>query len=140
MFDYESEKQIHVKQFKTTLDRMKEAQSIRVGKDITYRLGYRNFTFELWIVLHKNNASAVLIHRRQYLTLINKAYGESFKNLIQYKREDNFKRVLSKLTLNDVREAIGRAKAIMRKKRDQGFVLQQYKGYRYYRENPSLSL
>ena len=140
VFDYESGEPIHVQQFKTALDRMKEAQSIRVGKGITYHLGYSNFTFELWIVLHKGDCNGMLAHRRQYLTPINRAYSENFENLDQYKHEDNFKRVLSKLTLDDVREAILRAKSIMQNNQTSGLVFQQYKGYRYYEENPSLSI
>lgn len=117
---------------------MKEAQS--VGKDITYRTGYSNFTFELWITLHKVDCNGYLGHRRQYLAPINRAYEENFENLDQYKHKDNFKRVLSKLELDDVREAIRRAKSIMQNNHTDGLVLQQYKGYRYYRENPSLSI
>ena len=49
IFDYESEEPVHVQQFKITLDRMKAAQNS--GKDIKYKLGYSNFTFELWMIL-----------------------------------------------------------------------------------------
>jgi hypothetical protein len=138
VFDYESEEPVHVERFKTTLNRMKAAQQL--GKSITYSPGYSNFTFELWIVLHKVDCNGVLAHRRQYLAPINRAYSENFENLDQYKHEDNFRRVLSKLTLADVREAIRRAKSIMQNNQTSGLVLQQYKGYPYYRENPSLSI
>lgn len=138
IFDYESDEEIHVKQFKTTLERMKDAQNI--GKNIKYHLGYSNFTFELWMILHKADCNGSLMHRRQYLMPLNRAYGENFENLDQYKHENNFKRVLSKLTLDNVRQAIRRAKVIMRKNEEMGYRLQEYKGYRYYKENPSLSL
>jgi len=138
VFDNESEEETHVQRFTTMLDRMKEAQS--VGKDITYHLGYSNFSFELWIVLHKIDCNGPLAHRRQYLAPINRAYMENFENLDQYKHEDNFKRVLGKLELGDVRVAIRRAKTIMQNNQANGLVLQQYKGYRYYKENPSLSI
>lgn len=140
IFDYESEEPVHVQQFKTALDRMKEAQSTRVGKNIIYRLGYSNFTFELWMVLHKADCNGLLAHRNQYLTPINKVFAETFENLNQYKHEDNFKRVLSKLTLDDVRESIRRAKAIMHRNHENGLILHHYKGYSYYTENPSLSI
>lgn len=81
VYDYESEEPIHVQQFRTALDRMKEAQSVRVGKGITYRLGYSNFTFKLWIVLHKSDCNGILAHRSQYLALINRAFEENFENL-----------------------------------------------------------
>lgn len=138
VFDRESEDAIHTEQFQTTLDRMKAAQGI--GKSIKYSLGYSNFTFELWIILHKADCYGTLAHRRQYLEPLNRAYGEHFENLKQYKQEDNFKRVLGKLTLEDVLQAVRRAKTITQRNIESGYVLQQYKGYKYYRENPSLSL
>ena len=58
IFDRESEEEIHVKQFQETLDRMKAVQ--RTGKQITYKLGYSNFTFELWIILHKMDCNGPL--------------------------------------------------------------------------------
>lgn len=138
VFDMESEDAIHQQQFQTTLNRMKMVQGI--GKNIKYSLGYSNFTFELWMILHKCGCNGMLAHRRHYLDLLNKAYGEQFENLGQYKHEDNFKRVLGKLSLEDVRQAIRRSKAIMQRNQEYGYVLQQYRGYKYYRENPSLSL
>lgn len=138
IFDYESDEEIHVRQFKTTLERMKNAQN--TGKNIKYHLGYSNFTFELWMILHKADCNGFLMHRRQYLMPLNRAYGENFENLAQYKHENNFKRVLSKLTLDNVRQAIRRAKVIMRNNEEMGYRLQEYRGYRYYKENPSLSL
>jgi len=138
VFDRESEKAVHQEQFRITLQRMKKAQN--VGKDIKYRLGYSNFTFELWIILHKADCNGALAHRRQYLTPLNRAFGEQFEDLAQYKHEDNFKRILSKLTLEDVRQAIRRSEAIMERNRENGFILQKYLGYSFYRENPSLSL
>ena len=71
---------------------------------------------------------------------LNRAYGETFENLDQYKHEDNFKRILNKLTIENVREAIRRADKIMQNNRDVGYVQQQYKGYKYYKENPALSI
>lgn len=91
IFDRESEEDVHMRQFQTTLDRMKTAQNI--GKSITYRLGYSNFTFELWMILHKSDCNGSLTHCSQYLVPLNKAYDENFENLAQYKHEDNFKRV-----------------------------------------------
>lgn len=138
IFDRESEEDVHVKQFQTTLDRMKMAQNI--GKSITYHLGYSNFMFELWMILHKADCNGSLTHRSKYLASINKAYGENFENLDQYKHEDNFKRVLKKLSLAQVGDAVRRAKLIMQRNAEAGFFPQQYKGYKYYKENPSLTI
>lgn len=138
IFDRESEEDVHVRQFQTTLDRMKKAQNI--GKSISYTLGYSNFTFELWIILHKADCNGSLVHRNQYLAPLNRAYGESFENLDQYKHEENFKRVLKKLTLEQVCDAVKRSKLIMQRNTEAGFVPHYYKGYKYYKENPSLSI
>jgi len=138
IFDRESEEDIHVKQFQKTLDRMKMAQNI--GKSITYHLGYSNFTFELWMILHKASCNGSLTHRNQYLAPINKAYNEKFENLDQYKHEDNFKRILKQLSLERVGEAIQRSRLIMQRNAEAATITYQYKGYKYYTENPSLSI
>ena len=44
------------------------------------------------------------------------------------------------MTLKDVQQAIQRSKDIMQKNPEYGYLLQSYKGYKYYRENPSLSI
>ncbi len=62
------------------------------------------------------------------------------ENLDQYKHEDNFKRCLEKLTIEDVRRAIQRADVICENNEKDGKIRQQYKGYCYYRENPALSI
>jgi hypothetical protein len=136
--DYESGEPVHTKQFAAMLERMRKAESL--GKQIKYRLGYSNFSFELWMVLHKTDCNGHLTHRDHYLALLNRAYAESFENLDQYKHEDNFHRILRKLSLADVRLAVQRAEAITRNNEESGYVLQKQKGYSYYRENPSLSI
>jgi hypothetical protein len=136
--DYESDEPIHVAQFIETMDNMKKAKEL--GKQISYRFGYSNLTFDLWIILHKVNCNGAFTHRRQYLDPINRAYDENFESMDDYKHESNFKRVLSRLNLNDVKDAINRARSIMERNHINGYVLHEYKGYRYYKENPSLSI
>ncbi len=50
--DVENNKPIHVSKFQTILSEMKDAQT---NKRIDYHLGYSNFSFELWMVLHKKD-------------------------------------------------------------------------------------
>lgn len=138
VFDRESEEPYHAKQFTDTIDRMKASE--KTGKNIKYLLGYSNFSFELWMILHKADCKASMSHRKQYLDPLNRAFDEHFEDLDKYKKEENFKRVLSKLTLDDVRSAIKRSEQIMTHNQKAGFVLQNYKGYQYYKENPSLSV
>lgn len=92
------------------------------------------------MILHKINCNGPLNHRRQYLDDINTAYNENFRNLEEYKREPNFNRVLRKISFYEIEAAVNRSKDIMRRNEENGFVLHEYKGYRYYRENPSLSI
>ncbi len=138
IFNRESEEPVHVQQFATTLDRMKKAQQI--GKTIHYRLGYSNFAFDLWMVLHKADCNGSLSYRHQYLRPINRAFQELFSDMDAYKKEDNFKRLLGKLTLADVWTAVDRAERIKERNKENGFPLQSYCGYEYYTVNPALSI
>ena len=135
--DYESDEPVHVQQFSTTMDRMKQASSV---KQITYKFGYSNFTFDLWIILHMADCNGYISYRDNYIKPLNRAYGESFESMDEYKHEDNFKRCLAKLQLSNVIDAVNRAKAIMQRNKENGYILHQYKGYKYYKENPSLAI
>lgn len=137
--DYESNDDVHVTKFKNILSELKEANST-IGRKFKYSLGYSNFTFELWIVLHKQICNGILTNRTQYLPHINKAYNENFEDLDQYKHEDNFKRCLSKLSLDNVDAAITRSKNIMEAKVSNGEHQEQYKGFTYYKDNPALTI
>lgn len=136
--DYESDEECHVKQFIETMDHMKE--SMKIGKKIEYRFGYSNYTFDLWIVLHKIDCNSMLTHRKNYLQYINRAFNRKFENMDEYKKEVNFQDCLSELNLNDVKKAIERGELIMKQNNRNGFVLYEYKGFTYYKENPSLSV
>lgn len=136
--DYESAESVHVDQFYTTMDRLKETKSL--GKEVTYHFGYTNLAFDLWIVLHKANCNSSLAHRSHYLSHINRAYNEHFESMDEYKHEDNFNRCLRKLSLANVLQAITRAQKIMQRNQENGYILHEYKGYRFYKENPSLEL
>lgn len=136
--DYESEETVHVQQFKNTMDQMKEAMSL--GKQITYRFAYSNLTFDLWIILHKMDCNTSYIHRKNYIHSINRAYGEWFEDMKDFKHEDNFKRCLGKLSLKNVMDAVDRADKIMQRNQDNGYSIHKYKGFQYYKENPSLEV
>ncbi len=136
VFDRESE--THKDEFIETLARMNKAE--KLGKRIKYLLGYSNFTFELWIILHKMDCNGEKTHRRQYLSEINRAYSESFESVSEYKRENNFKRILRKIAISDVIAAIDRAEAIMDRNEASGYKKETYSGYSFYKENPSLSV
>jgi hypothetical protein len=136
--DYESDDSIHTKQFTETMDNMKAARN--VGKQITYKFGYTNLTFDLWIILHKADCNSSYVHRKNYIVPLNRAYGEQFEDMKEYKHENNFKRCLEKLELSNVIEAVNRANRIMAKNEENGYKLLQYKGYKYYKENPAMAI
>ena len=126
--DMESEESEHVEQFNSTIDLLKEAT--KQGKNINYKLGYSNFTFELWLLLHKRDMQATLTDRKQYLRYINEVFDENFDSLSQYKRKANFNRILSQLEIEDVKNAVFRAEKIMRTKAENSErYMRKYKGY-----------
>ncbi|MGN0244203.1 MAG: RloB domain-containing protein [Lachnospiraceae bacterium] len=136
--DYESDEPIHVKQFTEVMDKMKAASNL--GKQLSYKFGYTNLTFDLWVILHKAACNGAQAHRKNYINSLNQVYGEKFENMDEYKHEDNFKRCLGQLSLDNVRNAIDRANKIMVRNQENGYRLYEYKGYKYYKENPSLTI
>lgn len=138
VFDFEDNDEVHTTQFRNTLSSMKRAGSS--GRSIKYVSGYSNYTFELWILLHKQDARRSLAHRRDYLQPINSAFNEHFEDLHAYKRENNFKRVLSKMSLDDVVRAIERAKTIDRINRENRLHFREHCGYTYCLDNPATDL
>lgn len=123
--------------FKAVLDKMVEAQGS--GKSVRYHLGYSNLSFDLWMILHKEMCNATFVEPHQYLRKINSAYEVKFASMTEYKQERNFKHLLSTLSLDDVKRAIRNAENIERKNK-QNYILQKYKRFEYYVENPSLSI
>ncbi len=104
------------------------------------KLGYSNFTFELWMILHKSACNRVLTHKKQYLDLLNRAYGMSFSSLKQYKEEKEFAKCLKMLTLKDVCDAVLRADKLMAANERDEKAKTKYKGFSYYTDNPSLTI
>ena len=64
LVDYESNDPEHVHAFENTLHKMRLAEN--TGKAVKCELGYCNYAFDLWIVLHKKDLFNALTHRRQY--------------------------------------------------------------------------
>lgn len=59
------------------------------------------------------NCNTSYAHRSQYIVPINRGFNEKFENMDEYKKEDNFKSCLNKMSLTNVVNAIERAKKIM---------------------------
>lgn len=95
--------------FLKLLDELNEVQK---RYKIDYQLGYTNYTFDLWIILHKMTLNNSLEHRKKYIDYINKAYGTKYTNMDDYKRASEFKNTLKMITLDDVKLAIERGKKL----------------------------
>ena len=137
IFDYEGNSEKDRKVFTNVLDKMCKAE--KQGKNIIYNLGYSNLTFELWILLHRANCNNYISNKVHYLKSINQYFNKKFTDLDEYKSEDNFKKLLAELSLDDVIQAISRAKNI-EKLRAETDEKKQYGRYKYYETNPHVSL
>lgn len=120
------------------LDRIKKCRGIRPG--IKPFLGYTNLSFDLWMLLHKTEFNRAVIKVDDYLKCINRCFNENFESMREFKKEDNFKRCLSKIELSDTKNAILLSKKIMDDMKYNGNKLKEYKSFTYYNENPSLSV
>ena len=135
--DVESESDEHVARFESIL---RDLRTVKEQKYLKYELGYSNFTFDLWMILHKNICNGCSNHRKEYLRFINKEYKMSFSSMDEYKERGNFQKCLDQLTLVEIKEAINRAKNIMNIRERQGDKEIPYCGYKYYKSNPALTI
>lgn len=136
--DYESNDDCHVSDFKAVLKELKDARKLK--KKLNYSLGYCNYAFELWIVLHKKQLCGSLCNRKKYILSLNNAYNTKFKSIKDYKKEVNFKRILEKINMDDVKQAIANAKESKKQRKNNGDKKSEYMGFNYYRDNPDLTI
>ena len=54
-----------------------------------YKLGYSNFAFELWLILHKRICNFSVEDRSKYVQNINTLYGTDFTKLKDNKNKEN---------------------------------------------------
>ena len=55
----------------------------------------------------------MMIDRKQYITMINKAYNKKFKSMDDYKHKDHFHSCLQQLNIEDVKKQSNAQKIIM---------------------------
>jgi hypothetical protein len=137
VFDFESEADIHRNNFQEALRQMRDAN--HMGKNLRYRSAYSNFTFDLWMVLHRRGVNNC-VDRKGYLQQINDAFGTSFQKMDEYKKEANFKAILSKINLDDVNQAVKRAKAMNEQTNLLGARTAEHCGFTYCLDNPYTEL
>lgn len=64
--------------FKALLD---EIHNTERKHRITYQLGYSNYTFELWMLLHVADMTHSVLNRYAYLDPINRYFAKAYANL-----------------------------------------------------------
>lgn len=136
--DYESNEEFHQNEFFKMLGELKTINT----KKSNYRfdLGYTNFAFELWLILHKKYNFAQMIHRKHYIDPINRAYGTNFIRMKENKHKEPFDKLLTQIDLHDVKVAIENAKTIRPTLLSIGCKIDKHKGFHYFRENPDLTI
>lgn len=137
LLDFESTDPAHEQRFLRTLH---ELRVCGTKHDVNFCLGYANYAFELWLILHKMPFLRPVCHRKDYLKTINDAFGTSFRSMPNYKKEKNFRRLLRTLDLRDVFAAMDRAQRLRERNEREHYPLLRYDGFQYYRHDPSLSV
>ena len=99
------------RKFYGMIDEMRTAEN-KFG--ITYELGYSNYTFELWMLLHVADMTYAVQDRHSYLVPVNRWFHRNYANIDEFKNHDEFQRILDEyVTLNSIKQAIRRAERIV---------------------------
>lgn len=134
--DYNDEKQLD--KFKSLIDDIKTAEK---DYGVMYELGYSNYTFELWMLLHVRDMKHAVSNRYAYLQWINEAFHKDFKDLDEYKKANNFQAILDEyVNLESVFGAINRAEKIVEENSLSGKRKENYKGIEFYHDNPDINV
>ena len=134
--DYYSD--YHRKMFYGIIDEMLKAEK-EFG--MTYQLGYSNYTFELWMLLHVADMTHSVQERHAYLAPINRWFKKKYIHIDQFKASDEFQGVLNEyITLDSVKQAIKRAERIVQMNNDEHKKKENYHGFTFYHDNPDISV
>ena len=134
--DYYSE--FHKNKFFGMIDEMREAER-EFG--ISYELGYSNYTFELWMLLHVADMDYSVQDRKAYLSPINRWFHRDFADLDEFKQEAAFQEILDEfVTLDSIRHAIRRAEKIVELNAQDRKPSENYRGLSFYHDNPDVSV
>ena len=104
---------------------------MRMAEDkfsIVYELGYSNYTFELWMLLHVADMTHAVQDRHSYLAPINRWFHRNYTDIDEFKSHDEFQKILEEfVTLDSIIQAISRAKKIVGNNGEDGKVKETYK-------------
>lgn len=134
--DYDSE--YHRKKFYAIIDEMRNAES-EFG--MSYILGYSNYTFELWMLLHVADMTHSVQDRHSYLAPINRWFNKNYSDIDEFKAEAEFQSILDDyVTLDSIKQAICRAERLVGMNQEEHKKKENYHGFTFYHENPDLSV
>lgn len=117
-----------------------EIKKLEKEYNVQYDLGYTNFSFELWIIIHKKDVTKPVLDRYEYYHDINKAYNTKYKHIDEYKKETEFTKILNQITLDDVIKAVKRGEAIREAHEKRNDHKEIVNGFVYYQDNPDMTL
>lgn len=134
--DYQDENQ--QTKFKALLDEIRNTEK---EHRVTYQLGYSNYTFELWMLLHVADMKYAVLNRDGYLKPINKYFKRKYNDIDKYKRRTEFQGILDEfITLESIFTAIKHAEEISIKNCTEGKKQESYKKFSFYFDNPDTSI
>jgi len=108
---------------------------------IIYELGYSNYTFELWMLLHVTDMNHAVQDRHSYLAFVNRWFHRNYTSIDEFKSHDEFQDILNEfVTLDSIRLAIRRAEIIVQNNAEDKKTKERYKGVTFFRENPDVSV
>lgn len=120
---------------------IKEMRTAEKEFGITYELGYSNYTFELWMLLHVADVFHFVQHRRNYLSLINRHFNKNYSVLDDFKQREEFSSILDEfITLDSIKDAISRAERILEINDNLNKVKEEYGKFAFCRDNPDISV
>jgi len=120
------------------IDEMKTAEK-QFG--LNYELGYSNYTFELWMLLHVADMTHSIQDRHSYLPSINKWFHRNYQTIDEFKSHDEFQGILDEfVTLDSIKTAINHAETIVGNNKENRNVKETYKGFSFYRDNPDVTV
>ena len=97
IFDYDGKK-------------VKYEEAIDLAKENKIELGYSNYSFDLWLLLHKEDYFAVVPNQKEYEDELRRVYGLPAEESI--KRGRKVERILEQIEWPDIKTAIERAEKI----------------------------
>lgn len=108
---------------------------------ISYCLGYSNYTFELWMLLHIADMTSSVVNRAAYLQPINYYFHRNYSSLNEFKNADEFQKILDGfITLDTVFDAVRRAGQIVDNNVKQSKKKITYRGVTFFQDNPDVTV